>query len=462
MTPEVMLPWMTGRRWFAGKGREVSDATLASSGWLNDDPPVRIEFVTVRYAEADGEEALEDTYQVPVVYRREPAENMSHALIGQCVLEGHGEQPWWAYDALYDKEVTGLWPAGMQTDRKTEGMVFRHEPANTPPEVPAEATVMSGEQSNTSLVYGDAMILKVFRRLSDGINPDVELHHALAEAGNTRVAQLLGWVEGDWPNARGNHHGTLAIASEFLPSATSGWDLALTSVRDLYAQPEGVSADDAGGDFGGESCRLGQATAEVHADLARMLGDEEMDSAARADLAAEMTARLAAACVVVPELDPYRSHIAAVYARLSGFTGPMRRQRVHGDLHLGQVMRSATGWRILDFEGEPARPMAARRGLDSPLKDVAGMLRSFDYAARHLLPGAPGTATARAVEWAQWNQDHYLRGYADTIGAEPESEPLLAFTLDKACYEVLYEARNRPDWLNVPLSAIEGLLATVS
>jgi maltokinase len=269
-------------------------------------------------------------------------------------------------------------------------------------------------------------------------------------------------VEGTWPNGRSDHHGTLAIASEFLPSATAGWDLALTSVRDLYAQPDGVSADDAGGDFAGESHRLGQATAEVHVDLARVLGAEDMDPAARADLAAEMTARLAAACVVVPELDPYRSHIAAVYARLAAFTGPMRRQRIHGDLHLGQVMRSATGWRILDFEGEPARPMAARRGLDCPLKDVAGMLRSFDYAARHLLPGAPDAAGARAVEWVQRNQNCYLQGYAETIGAEPESEPLLAFTLDKACYEVLYEARNRPDWLPVPLSAIEGLLAAAA
>jgi maltokinase len=276
------------------------------------------------------------------------------------------------------------------------------------------------------------------------------------------VAALLGWVEGEWPNGRTPHHGTLAIASEFLPSATAGWDAALTSVRDLYAQPDGVSADDAGGDFAAESCRLGEATAEVHADLARVLGDAELDQSERAQLAAEMTARLAAACVVVPELDPYRAHITALYARLASFTGPLRKQRVHGDLHLGQVMRSATGWRILDFEGEPARPMAARRGMDCPLKDVAGMLRSFDYAARHLLPGSPGTAHARAGEWAQRNQDAYLDGYAKTIGAVPESEPLLAFILDKACYEVLYEARNRPDWLNVPLSAIEGLLTSAS
>jgi maltokinase len=147
---------------------------------------------------------------------------------------------------------------------------------------------------------------------------------------------------------------------------------------------------------------------------------------------------------------------------LASFTGPLRKQRVHGDLHLGQVMRSATGWRILDFEGEPARPMAARRGMDCPLKDVAGMIRSFDYAARHLLPGAPNTALARATEWAEFNQQAYLDGYARTIGVAPEPEPLLAFILDKACYEVLYEARNRPDWLSVPLSAIEGLLATAS
>jgi maltokinase len=462
MEPEVLLPWLTGRRWFAGKGRPVRAAEVAHSGWLSDDPPVRIEFVTVRYEKADGEEALEETYQVPVSYRREPLEGLGHALIGQGRLAEHGDVQWWAYDALYDRDVNGLWPAGMAAGRDAAGLAFRREQATETPAVPTEAVVLSGEQSNTSLVFGDAMILKIFRRLADGPNPDVELHHALAQAGNTRVAALFGWVEGEWPNGTGTHHGTLAIASEFLPSATAGWDLALASVRDLYAQPDGVSADDAGGDFDGESCRLGVATAEVHADLARVLGDAEIDQPARAGLAEQMTARLAAACVVVPELDPYRSHITAVYARLASFTGPLRKQRVHGDLHLGQVMRSATGWRILDFEGEPARPMAARRGMDCPLKDVAGMIRSFDYAARHLLPGSPNTPPSRATEWAQRNQQAYLEGYARTIGVAPEPDPLLAFILDKACYEVLYEARNRPDWLNVPLSAIEGLLAAAS
>src|SRR3977135_1649208 len=108
MQPEVITPWLTGRRWFAGKGRTVSDVTVAACGWLSQDPPVRIEFVTVRYDTADGEESLEETYQVPVSYRREPLESLGHALIGQAVLDDHGPDPWWAYDALYDREVTGL------------------------------------------------------------------------------------------------------------------------------------------------------------------------------------------------------------------------------------------------------------------------------------------------------------------------------------------------------------------
>jgi maltokinase len=178
-----------------------------------------------------------------------------------------------------------------------------------------------------------------------------------------------------------------------------------------------------------------------------------------------MTARLEAAVAVVPQLAEHADGLRRVYAAVASGSDPVVRQRVHGDLHLGQVLRTATGWIVLDFEGEPARPLAARRELDSPMRDVAGMLRSFDYAARHMLVEQPGDQQRayRAQEWAVRNRSAFCAGYAAASGTDAcGNSPLLrAFEADKAVYECVYEARNRPHWLMIPLQSLSRLTAAV-
>jgi maltokinase len=172
--------------------------------------------------------------------------------------------------------------------------------------------------------------------------------------------------------------------------------------------------------------------------------------------------RLTAALLVVPDLAEHEDGIRSAYEAVVGRVDPVPVQRIHGDFHLGQVLRTTEGWVLLDFEGEPARPLEERRALMSPLRDVAGMLRSFDYAARHLLaerPDEPHLAY-RATEWAERNRQAFCDGYATAAGWDPRDEPelLRAFELDKAVYEVVYEARNRPSWLPVPLGSIARIL----
>jgi maltokinase len=463
MQPEILQEWLPGRRWFGGKGRDIAELSVAPSPWLVTDPPVRIELATVRYDNGDTE-----TYQVPVEYRETPADHLNHALIGRSLVPELGESPYWAYDALHDKDVTGTWLRGMHNGRHEAGLSFHQEPTAGALSLDEPSLVLSAEQSNTSLVFGDAVILKIFRKLTDGLNPDVELHHALAQVENPYVAALLGWVDGTWPDIDDTadgpvHSGTLAIAQEFLKSATSGWELALTSLRALFAEPD-IEPAESGADFASEANRLGQATATVHADLAKVLGSEPLSAEDLALVAQGMTDRLEAAVAVVPELASAADAIAKVYTDFAACEVPVRVQRVHGDLHLGQVVRTLSGWRLLDFEGEPARPVEERRVPHSPLKDVAGMLRSLDYAARHLLADRPHADAAleyRADQWAARNQQAFCDGYADVSGHDVMEEPLplRAFTLDKAVYEVVYEARNRPGWLEVPLSAIARLTA---
>ncbi len=441
---DLLAEWMPHQRWFGGKGREW--ASVAEDGFFLDEASPVLSVHRVRIGYADG---AEETYLVPLSWRSEADEEVAHAYVGS-VGDNH------AYDAMRDRDATVPWLTHLVA-ASTVGPMHFHPAgvAYIPEGLPGD--VISGEQSNTSLIYGETAILKLFRRLEPGLNPDVEVHEALRATDNPHIAPLLGHVEID--GEPGTEPATVAFLQSFVPNASDGWRLATSSVRDLYAEAD-LHADEVGGDFAGEAERLGEATAAVHRDLAAVLPTAEVGADWYGELATQLTARLDAAVGIVPELAEHADGLRALYADVAGLHEPTTAQRVHGDLHLGQVLRTTTGWIVLDFEGEPARSLASRRELDTPLRDVAGMLRSFDYAARHLLVEQPGETQLayRAQEWAERNRTAFCAGYAGASGTDPATSPLLrALEADKAVYECVYEARNRPHWLMIPLTSLARL-----
>jgi maltokinase len=347
------------------------------------------------------------------------------------------------------------------------------------PDLPAERVrPLGAEQSNTSLVYDDHMILKVFRRLTEGHNPEVEVIETLAAAGFTSVPEPLASWRKDGVD--------LAFLQRFLAGATDGWNIALTSLRELFAEytigaspPPGdalgagvaapfESADpaEARGDFAAEAERIGEVTAELHQAMARGFGTTKVTGA---DWAASMEEQLER--VLGPGAGSSADGALAdgarrIIARLREIPDPGPAIRVHGDYHLAQVLRTDAGWFVLDFEGEPARPLEERTRPSSPLKDVAGMLRSLSYAAAVGLSYQEDDLSSLARAWESRNRDCFLAGYLrKAVEREPilptdpavRSAVLAAFELDKALYEVAYERANRPDWARIPLEAVGRL-----
>ena len=461
--PGLLLPWLPAQRWFAGKGRRFAVSEVRRLGPLTGPPyPSAVWLVRLRFADGGT-----DSYQVPLVCRPKPVDTLTHVLVGQIPEPGTGRPVWW-YDALHDKEVTDAWLRKLETNESGSGLAFHLGPGERQLPVDKPSLVLTVEQSNTSLVFGDEAILKVFRRIGPGVNPDIEVHEALARSGADRhVARLLGHVSAQWRETTGGAPatGSLAMLQEFFRTASDGWELAKTSVRDLYAEAD-LHPDEVGGDFAGEAHRLGVAAAEIHADLARVLPTGILGRSDLAELAAGMRDRLARAAKVVPELADYTPGLQLAFDALEGHEPGVPVQRIHGDFHLGQVLRTVHRWVVLDFEGEPAKPLAERVALESPLRDVAGMLRSFDYAARHLLADHPNRPQLvyRAEEWADRNRTAFCEGYAEGGGTDPREDTVLlrAYEADKAVYEAVYEARNRPAWLSIPLSSMARLTEGVA
>ncbi|MDF0530992.1 phosphotransferase [Tsukamurella sp. 8F] len=456
--------WLPAQRWFSAKTSAVVGTRIAGRQSLPADAGT-LEWLLVEVeldgaAGGPGATAAVHLYQVPLLVRDSlpPAAEAAHvpspdigtvltcALTdpdGALALARHVAAGG-AAGALRFRTDGDTWAAGVE----------RVHPLGV-------------DQSNSSVVLDGAVLLKVFRRVFPGPNPDVELTGALTRAGSPSVAPLLGSVE--WTGAPLTAQPTtLAMAQRFEANAADGWQLALASVRDLMAEGD-LLAEEVGSDTAAEMLRLGGAVARMHADLRATLGAAPAPGSGGPDDAgrgrfADLTAGLERAVIVVPQLAGLRERVAAVArAAADEPPGPWEFQRVHGDLHLGQALRTPSGWLLVDFEGEPAAEPAARRAPDHPLRDVAGILRSLDYAGRSPLqdagPGPSAQLRFRADEWTRRNRDAFCTGYAREAGADPRDTPaaLRAFELEKALYEAVYEAQNRPSWIELPLHAIDVL-----
>ncbi len=460
-------------RWFGGKGRAFTIGTVDRLPWLETsgatdeiEPHVRIELVRVDYVDGDSE-----YYQVPMAYYPFAQDRLAHAHIGEWDDEELGRVH--VYDALHDRVATACWLRDFVSAAKGEhqvGHLVFHRLSGHDLDPEAMGALLSAEQSNSSVAFAEDALMKVFRKVTPGRNPDVEIHEALTKAGSDHVAHLYGWLEllpGDDPEV--SEPVQLAMLQQFLRTASDGWELAQASVRDLFAEAD-LHADEVGGDFAAESARLGTATAQVHAAVAEQFPTEPWDAQALRELATAMSDRLADALAIVPELQEHATALRAAFEAVPTVTVPLVVQRVHGDLHLGQTLRTTRGWKIVDFEGEPAKKLAERVLPDSPWRDVAGMLRSFDYAAHAVEvdmdadPEARAQIAYRATEWSERNRAEFLTGYAEGLGRDPEQglsrdEQVLlrAYEIDKAVYETIYETRNRPGWVPIPLAAIRRL-----
>ncbi|HSC04454.1 MAG TPA: hypothetical protein VLC49_14085 [Solirubrobacteraceae bacterium] len=446
---EDLRDWVQQQRWYASKARSVAGIEIVESITLREDPPLVLALVETRFGTGTHE-----LYQLPLAIRA-PSEIPRGDSIAHT-------DDWAVYDALAEPqqalELMRRIAAGDEIE--TDDGRFSFQPFDDAEGLAdaSEVRLMGVEQSNSSVVFDDRIVLKVFRKLEPGVNPELEMLRFLTYRGFPNIAALHGWYEYEGQAFQA----TLGVAQAFLPEAVGGWELAL---EEITSAPDAFLAR-----LGG----LGTVTAQLHNTLASDASDsafspEEPSQEALSLLTATVDEDIERIFLRLPDDDPKLAPIAGrgqdVRERLAsraqiGVTG--RVIRTHGDYHLGQTLHTPRGWVILDFEGEPARPLPERRQKRSPLRDVAGMLRSFAYvtSAVELLRGqhAPEDFEQRARE-------QFLSCYFASIdstlmpGGEAAINNLLSiYELEKAIYELRYELNNRPDWTPIPVAGIVRLL----
>ncbi|MCE1172988.1 MAG: phosphotransferase [Propionibacteriales bacterium] len=402
-----LLPRM---RWFAGKSRTIADVAVRPLPWATPVgawPAVREELAEVTYTDGGAE-----TYHLVSAYRPEGVPGLSLAVVdlpelGQVSLS----------DATTDPDAFAAYLAGVPLDPVVE-VWTRPQPLGV-------------EQSNSSVRIADNALFKVLRRPQPGGEREVALLERLADTGVTPRVFGTTWTE---------PHALSGVVMEFISSVGDGWQLATAACRE-------------GRDFRDPAAALGRALRTVHRRLAQATGDDPGATSVPGDrLAAAMAERLQQAAAELPAIAALADELTAAFAAVADHAVVVH--QIHGDFHLGQALyRGAeAGWVLIDFEGEPLVPVAERNRPDSGWRDVAGALRSFDYVR-----GAQTHPESPAVRaWTAQASAAFLDGYAD---GEPVPHDLLrAYVLDKAVYEVRYEAANRPEWVHIPLQTVQDEL----
>jgi trehalose synthase-fused probable maltokinase len=440
-----LIRFIEGRRWFGAKSEEVTHARVLDSAALRSQPPGLV----LAVAEVRFGPGTHHLYQLLLGLREDEwAQEVIDRQDGRIV-----------YDALTDpalsRELVQLMRQGA-TVEAAEGTIELRSIG--PIGELGEPRSIGVEQSNTSIVFGDELILKAYRRLEAGINPELELLRFLTERDFPNIASLVGWYaySGRLIDA------TLGVLQEFVSGGTGGWELALEELR---TDPEG---------FVTRLARLGEVTGQLHSILGSDAGEpdfapEEPSTEALALLSATVDEGIEAIFLDLPEDEPALAPILGrgeeVRDRLRlfshiGAAGKVIRH--HGDYHLGQVLWSGDDWIVIDFEGEPARSLPERRQKRSPLRDVAGMLRSFAYAASaaEILHGAHAPAG-----WEEQARRAFLDGYFAAVdpslvppGHDARDRVIAIFELEKAVYELRYELNNRPDWIGIPVAGVLRML----
>jgi trehalose synthase-fused probable maltokinase len=449
----VLLGTIASQRWFGGKSRDVLDARVLDAVVAPGGPPIlAFAIVEVRYGLQSH-----DLYHLPLAFR--PTRDEWHEAV---IAETEG---WTVYDAIADpalvREIVSLMRSGTTLHFGDSRIVFwgANGLADRTGEL-SSIRPMGTEQSNSSVVIDDTVALKLYRRIEPGVNPELEILRFLTERDFPHVAVLEGYIAYEGRPLET----TLALLQRYVPSHGDGWQLALDTIE---SDPNWLPA---------HASRLGEVTALLHNTLGFDATDphfapEEPSSEALSLLSASVDEEIEHVFTTLPNIEavaPLAGRGEEVRDRLRLLThiGSVGKViRTHGDYHLAQALWTVDeDWLILDFEGEPARSVPERRRKRSPLRDVAGMLRSFAYAAS-------ASQLQRGVDppagWEENCRTNFLDGYITTAdpallpaGEQAIDRLLMVFELEKAVYELRYELDNRPDWVGIPVAGILRMLET--